>query len=58
MPDYKGKTIYWCKVNGCLGRSLCGKYSGMCAHVGVGGSESRCHAHGNHKCEHKIKKVG
>ena len=50
------KVIYMCAVNGSLGSKFNGrKVFGMCRHVGVGGSESRCCAHGNVKCEHKVK---
>ena len=51
------KVIYMCAVNGSLGSKLINgrKVFGMSRHVGVGGSESRCCAHGNTKCEHKVK---
>lgn len=42
-----------CKVNGCLGKSLCGKYSGICRHISATSDE--CKAHGNMKCVYKIK---
>lgn len=47
------KRKYKCKVNGCLGRSPCGKYSAMCGKIGA--TTDNCHAHGNTKCEHKVK---
>ena len=37
----KNKVIYKCKVNGCLGRSPCGKYSGMCGKIGPQEPSSR-----------------
>ena len=46
---------YTCKVNGCLGRSLCGKYSAICGKIGA--TNNKCHAHGNFKCKHKIIEV-
>ena len=49
-------TKYNCKTHGCLGRSICGKYSGICvkSDVTIKG-ETRCSAHGNYKCANKIK---
>lgn len=44
------KVIYKCKVNGCLGRV--GKCFALCAKSGIG---DKCSAHGNYKCEHKVK---
>lgn len=44
------KVIYKCAVSGCLGRI--GKAFALCAKSGTGG---KCAAHGNKKCEHKIK---
>ena len=44
------RLIYKCKVDGVLGRF--GKSWGVCAKSGVNG---RCAAHGNFKCEHKVK---
>lgn len=52
----KQKIIYICKTHGCLGRSLCGKYGAVCAKSGVTvNGVTRCLAHGNTRCEHKIK---
>ena len=45
------KQIYSCKVNGNLGRV--GKYGAVCGKVKCG-DESRCGAHGNFKCKHKV----
>ena len=44
------KVIYQCKVEGYLGRV--GKYSAICGKHKVSGG---CGAHGNTKCEHKVK---
>lgn len=45
-----GKVIYKCAGGGCLGRV--GKAFAMCSKSGKG---DRCAAHGNTKCEHKLK---
>ncbi len=49
MSD-KGRVIYKCKVGGDLGRT--GRYVAICGKSKAGGG---CGAHGNTKCEHKIK---
>lgn len=48
------KVIYKCAVNGCLGSKVIGgkRYGGICARSKMGGG---CGAHGNAKCEHKIR---
>lgn len=46
----KKKIIYKCKVDGGLGRV--GKYGAICGKSKVGGG---CGAHGNTKCEHKVR---
>lgn len=48
----RSKVIYQCKVDGDLGRV--GKYGAICGKSKVGGG---CGAHGNAKCEHKVRKV-
>jgi len=46
----RSKVIYQCKVDGALGRV--GKYGAICGKSKVGGG---CGAHGNTKCEHKVR---
>ena len=46
----RSKVIYQCKVDGALGRV--GKYSAICGKSKIGGG---CGAHGNAKCEHKVR---
>ena len=43
---------YKCKVDGVLG--IAGKLRAMCPKIGFGDS-SICKAHGNFKCEYKVK---
>lgn len=45
------KVIFKCKVDGYLGRR--GVYGAICGHIKVNGSI--CGAHGNKKCEHKVR---
>ena len=47
------KKIYSCKVNGNLGRR--GKRAFACCGYNIVSDNSRCGAHGNLKCEHKVK---
>lgn len=46
------KQLILCKTGGNLGQV--GKQFAMCGHAGFG-DPTPCRAHGNKKCEHKIK---
>ena len=46
------KNEYKCRVDGVLGKV--GKAFALCGKAGV---NSKCAAHGNFKCEHKMKVV-
>jgi len=49
---------YNCKTHGCVGLSPCRKYSGICVKSGITQNNiTPCRAHGNYKCENKIKVV-
>lgn len=49
-----GNITYKCKVDGVLGKV--GKYSAICGKIKCG-DDSICGAHGNKKCEHKVRLV-
>ncbi len=48
----KDKVIFKCKVGGYLGHV--GKYAALCGKIKVG-NDDICGAHGNTKCEHRVK---
>jgi hypothetical protein len=52
MMAKKRKYKYRCKTHGCL---KVNGVSGICGAIIVGGTGDKCGAHGNTKCENKIK---